>query len=78
MSETLNILVDLLNEYRESECALDEDRVTHFAERLASVVRCRDCAYFEQDEAADSCTLFDFSMDCQYMQNGFCAWGERK
>lgn len=31
MSETLNILVELLNEYRESECALDEDRLTWYA-----------------------------------------------
>lgn len=42
------------------------------------IVRCRDCVYYEQDGIADSCTLFDFSMDCQYMQNGFCAWGERR
>lgn len=42
------------------------------------IVRCRDRVYYEQDGIADSCTLFDFSMDCQYMQNGFCAWGERR
>ena len=34
MNETLNILVELLNEYRESECALDEDRLTWYATRL--------------------------------------------
>lgn len=44
----------------------------------SQIVRCRDCVYYEQDGIADSCTLFDFSMDCQYMQDGFCAWGDRR
>lgn len=33
-SQTIDILMELLNEYYESECALDEDRVTYYADRL--------------------------------------------
>lgn len=33
-SQTIDILMELLNEYRESGCALDEDRVTDYAYRL--------------------------------------------
>ena len=34
MSETIDILMDLLNEYRESGCAIDESRVSWYARRL--------------------------------------------
>ncbi len=34
MSETIGILMELLNEYRESGCAIEEDRVTYYADRL--------------------------------------------
>ena len=40
------------------------------------LVRCRDCEFFESDDVADWCTRFDFGME--YMDNGFCAWGERR
>ena len=34
MSETIDLLMELLNEYRESGCALDESRVTYYARML--------------------------------------------
>lgn len=33
-SQTIDILMELLNEYQESECAIAEDRVTYYANRL--------------------------------------------
>lgn len=36
MSETIDILMELLNEYRESGCALDEERVSWYAARFDS------------------------------------------
>ena len=33
-SQTVDLLMELLNEYYESECAIDEDRVTYYADRL--------------------------------------------
>lgn len=40
------------------------------------IVRCRDCEFFEHDDIADGCTQFDFNIE--YMEQGFCSWGERK
>lgn len=41
------------------------------------IVRCRDCKHFASDELGDCCTLLDFE-DVKSMDNGFCAWGERR
>ena len=41
------------------------------------IVRCRDCRHFASDELGDCCTLLDFE-DVKSMDNGFCAWGERR
>lgn len=41
------------------------------------VDRCKDCIYFATDELGDYCTMFDFG-NVKNMENGFCAWGERK
>lgn len=48
-------------------------------ERLSDeeIVRCRDCKNFASDELGDYCTLLDFE-DVKSMDNGFCAWGERR
>ena len=42
-----------------------------------SVVHCRDCLNFEQDELGGYCTLLDFE-DVKSMENKFCAWGDAK
>lgn len=44
--------------------------------RVSEIVRCMDCEFFEQDDVADGCTQFDFSIE--YMERGYCAWGERR
>ena len=41
------------------------------------IVRCRDCKNFASDELGDYCTLLDFE-DVKSMDNGFCAWAERR
>ena len=41
------------------------------------IVRCKDCKHFASDELGDYCTLLDFE-DVNPMDNGFCAWGERR
>lgn len=54
----------------------------YFAERIEAarkhVVRCRSCKFYEpnRDGVLGGCTLLDFYT--KGMENGFCAWGERK
>ena len=47
------------------------------ARKREEIVRCRDCKHFASDELGDCCTLLDFE-DVKPMDNGFCAWGERR
>ena len=71
MSETLNILMELLNEYRESECALDEDRVTYYANRLDGRTvneRWMNSERTEDERMSITEELRDWSMDA------FAAW----
>ena len=49
---------------------------TEDGKRYVEVVRCGDCEFFEQDDIADGCTQFDFSIE--YMEQGYCAWASRK
>lgn len=44
---------------------------------MVAVVRCRDCAYFDDEgEFGQWCTQLDFGK--KEIADGFCAWGVRR
>ena len=59
------------------EVEYDTFNGTFSQKRGKEIVRCRDCRHFASDELGDCCTLLDFE-DVKSMDNGFCAWGERR
>lgn len=51
--------------------------ITGVTAQREEVVRCRDCANFEQDDVLPGCTLLDFASD-RMLERGYCAWGVPK
>ena len=47
-------------------------------DKLPEIVRCGDCANYAIDELGEACTLFDFGFAGKSMDDGYCAWGERR
>lgn len=54
-----------------------QDAIDAWNTRAVEVVRCRDCAYYED---TGNCTLHYLADGClgEVEPNGFCKWGERK
>lgn len=51
----------------------------HGARIAESIVRCRDCAYFDKYENDEISVCYRFDNEQPIVEpDGFCAWGERR